>query len=265
MAEESKDLVKVDPSAPPKVIEPELATENPERVVVVAKNPEELNQSQARLVEWAQKKIKKEKTDLKELKENLELSIQRKWRSSHLQRLVSEKKKLVEFYEKVGAALKEGYYIIPDLPLDVFAIRTTRKGVRQNLARQTGFHPTVREQESNLPPLGEGRYESPQALTAENERTLPAEPGKMERVQYSRYAVDWGEIDFPFLTTAKPEVLKATTAAMDKLIFDEMGVAPSRNNAGRDPMVVGKIFRRHGYITREVCFLVAWFLDTDDI
>ena len=107
MTEERKDLVVSGPALPLAVVDPNTP-ESPERVVVVAKNPEELNKSQARLIEWAAKRVAKEKAELKDLEENLTLATERKWRTIHLKRLVQAKEKQVIFYEKVEAALPPG-------------------------------------------------------------------------------------------------------------------------------------------------------------
>lgn len=264
MTEESKELTKIEPVVPPQVVDPELADEMLDRLVVVAKDTEQLNQSQVKLTEWAGKKVAKERAELKELQENLSIATTRKWRTTFLQKLVNEKKNLVKFYEKVEAALKAGYYIVPDFPMDVFAIRTTQRNVSRNKAIGVDYTPLVDNQDTNLPPVGQGRYESPDARIGFQRKKLePAAPGRDPRTQNIRYAIDWGTIDFPFLATAKPDVIKATTAAMDKLIFDEMGVAPQQPRA--DPMVMGRVMYRKGYTRRQVTFLVAWFLDTDEL
>lgn len=262
---EGKELVKVG-NAPPTVLDPELTT-HPSRIVVVAKNPDELNASQARLVEWAKAKLAEEKTELAELQENYRVAQKSKWRSDHLKRLVAKKQKELEFYEKIEAALKAGYYVLPNFPVELFAIRTTQKRVSHRYAQTDhpwGGNPEVEPQTTNAPPLEEGRYVSNRAANKHGSHKDINSEDKEVTVRTTQ-AIGWGTIDFPFLTVAKPEVIKATQRAIKKLIFDELGVVPHQRKQD-DPMVIGKVVLREGWKTlREVSFLVAWFLDTDTI
>jgi hypothetical protein len=259
---ENKELVKTSERSP---VVPDPVGE-PSRLIVAARNPEELNQSHERLTAWATAKLESERADLHDLETNYKIALKNKWRTEHLKRLIPKQKGRIEFYEKLEAALKAGYYIIPEWFIDIFAIRTTRKNVSSNFAHGS-IWVQPNDQATNAPALGEGRYVSPKAEVLQNmaDVSKPDEkPGT--RTEMERWAVNFKDVDFPFLTTARPEIVRATADAMKKLIFDEMGVAPQRQQRG-DPIVVGKVCSKeklYGH-RKAVYFMVAWFLDTDEL
>jgi hypothetical protein len=54
----------------------------------------------------------------------------------------------------------------------------------------------------------------------------------------------------------------AVRGAMDKLIFDALGIAPSFRAV--DPIIVGQIYRPDAY-HESISFFVAWWLDEADL
>lgn len=249
-----------------KVVETEAADEM--EVFVSATTLEEMNVAQKKLQSWAERKVEKSKAEIDAAIENLNIAKQRKWGTKQFDSIVLKARKNKEFYEKVAAALKAGYTIIPDMPMDVFAIRTTAKNPRKNRRTSRGVMattPWLPAQETNNPPLGEGRFVSPQAGVDVVQSEELAKDGKMVTT-VEAWADEFKEnIDFPF-KLARPMVLEATAKALSEKFFDELGAAPSKNRGRRgDPMVIGHIFVKHGWTTKGISFLVSWFIDSKDL
>lgn len=237
-------------------------------LVVVAQTPGEMQDAQIRLIQWANAKFAEAKSDAKDLRENYEIAQKRKWRSGAIKVHADKAELRAQYYEKIKSALEAGYCIVPNFPIDVFAIRTTRKKPTPHSSE--GWHRPA-DQETNRPPLGDGRYVSSEARTAEGQRAGDNDHlGKTQFIQ-THTAVAFEDPDFPF-KLAKPRILSAVAAAMALNIFDEIGVLPGRQGrvahqvrVNSDPMVIGRIKIRRPYDFREISFLITWFVDTKDI
>lgn len=227
-----------------------------------ARNQTEMSKAQEALVAWAEAKVRLLKKELKEVNENLQIATKRKWKKEPWERQVTKAAKKLTFYEKIEAALKAGYVIIPDMNVDLFAIRTTRKSAKENKTKGQWNRP--RDQQTNSPPLGEGRYVTPQGEQVWANEVKKHEPGKAPEYEIARWVEGHDEeIDFPF-RMAKPAILTATADAMAGKFFDEMGVLP-QFRVQADPVVVGRITHKDGYHTRRFNFLVVWFIDTREL
>jgi hypothetical protein len=239
-------------------------------MVVLAKDPHEMQASQQQLIGWFQERVQLAKNELDEAETNLELAKSRKWATQGWKRQVGLAKGRVNFYDKCLAALDAGYCIIPDFPTDIFAIRTKRKKPTANKRTSPGnWTPNLRPQTSDSPPAGEGEYHSPDAFIETSEHTYKRKDHRGELVEDSKitaWASDFDVPDFP-MKVVKPQILDATGKAMARKIFDEIGVLPARRprNRGGDPIVTGRIMRREG--TREIglTFLISWWIDTRDL
>jgi hypothetical protein len=226
-------------------------------MVVVARNPTEMVSAQSDMIEWATAKIAEKQEEATELKENYEIAVKNKWRSSTLKKHMQKALKKVEYYEKVKAALEAGYFIIPNMDLDVFAMRTTRKNPTKKGSTSQW---TNREQATIANKMGEGHYVDP--TPTEAMQTVKKRNDKGEIIKSGYYWADeFKDVMHPF-QLAKPQVLDATGKAMARKIFDDIGILPKR--AGGDPMVVGRIIHREGYNDHAISFLIAWFVDTRD-
>jgi hypothetical protein len=164
------------------------------------------------------------------------------------------------YYQKLLAAVHAGYTVVPNMPVDIFAIRVKReKPAVGSAIRSETYKPSVPslndEQEQRLP-VGEGQYKSPiQTTNIERWESKNAKDEIVHHVMQS--AVDFADIEFP-LAVAHPVVMDATGAAMALKIFDRIGVV--RNGSG-DPIVLGEITRKVGWQTKTASFLIAWYLD----
>ena len=245
-----------------------LVEADEENIFVAASTLEEMNLAQKNLIIWSGKKIEKLMGEVKAAEDNLEIAKKRKWGTDSFKRIVAVAQKKVDFYSKVRAALEAGYTIIPDMPMDIFAIRTTAKNPRRNdtsTSTQYGSRAIPSDQITNNPALGAGKFVSPQAFVETRKfegQDRDKKPVPMEKA----WAVEFDEaIDFPF-KLAKPSVLNATAKALGQKFFDVLGAAPSRNAARKgDPMVIGRIFVKHGWHEKGISFLVSWFVDSKDL
>lgn len=253
----------------------QMVEDEEEDIFVAARTLEEMNVAQKKLIAWAERKYQKMLEEKKSVEANLEIAKKRKWATAPFTKLVSEAQKKAEFYEKVKAALEAGYTIIPDMPMDVFAVRTSKKKVKENRAStsiQYGGQAWVKDQETNNPPLEDGKFVRPKAIEGVSQWDGKNKDGSVNKME-TRWAKGFMEdIDFPF-KFARPTVLNDTAKALSEKIFDQIGVAPSTNGgtttrhrrAKGDPMVIGRIFYRKGWQEKGISFLVSWFIDSKDL
>jgi len=229
--------------------------QQPDDITVVARYPEQMQQCQAELLIWCKAKLAATRTETADLLENIEIAKKNHWGTGALERAAKRSQKLELYYDKLARALASGYFIIPNFPVQLFAIRTKRVHPDRKTAANP-FNLPIPKTEG--PAAGEGRYVNPQTETQGFSQTERSPAGEVVTRNYV-VAVGFNEqIDFPF-ALAKPEVLSATAEAMAVKLFDQMGVLPAQSRNG-DPIVVGRILdpRAGSWIT----FMVAWFVDT---
>lgn len=229
-------------------------------LVVIARNAPEMAVAQQGLVKWAQEKMAEAGGDRDQLQGNLDLAKKAGWRTDGLVRAVRLATKQVEFYEKIERALAAGYVIVPNFPIDVFAIRTRREDPVGSVQEYRGATHT---QESEAPPAGEGRYVSPEPAIGHEEVAVDRD-GKQVKVLRT-WPEEFRDVLFPF-SAVKPQIVKDTAEAMQKAIFDEIGIAPQGRK--KDPMTIGRIFYRGAgpsWNRREVSFLISWWLTNRDL
>jgi hypothetical protein len=228
-------------------------------IVVFAKNPAEMEMAQASLAQWAMMKVEEYRIELEDLRANLRLAKKNKWKTSNWRSRISLARRRMEFYEKVEAALRAGYCLVPNFDVDIFAVRTTKE--KPEGRGTTEEWASLPDQKTNAPPSGEGEYVNIQAKEGVKRIKKPNDKGELVSMRL-RYPRAHDEVDFPF-GFAKPQVLDATGKAMAHKIFDEIGVLPQYQRRRRgDPVVVGKITRKEGYNTTVMTFLISWFIDT---
>lgn len=220
-----------------------------EDVVVLARNPDEMRVAQQGLINWFEHKIAAEKAQLAECEENLATAKRMKVRTQGWARQVSLSRNRVRFYEKGLEALHEGYCIIPDFPIQLIAVRTSKPGPPRQANPAWRGAPDV--QAEHLP-QGEGKYVSPEPYSYAWETGDP--PKTFVRASAFR------EVDFPF-KLVKPQILKDLDAAMRAKLFDEIGVLPGRVR-NPDPVLVGRINRKEAGREVSLSFLISWWIDS---
>lgn len=229
-------------------------------LVVVAENPAQMKEAQVTMIGWATQKKEQCAVEVRELWESIQAAERGGLSVANLKRAVRRARRRQEYYNKVHAALEAGFCIIPNFPVDVFAVRTTQKNPSKRIHK--GRWATPDDTKTNSPPLGDGRYLSNGVMFQEKEVHSPTdkEPDRMVR---HVWASDFMDVEFP-IALAQASVIEATTTAMKRKIFDELGVLPERRRRG-DPMIVGRIVDGHGYGRKEISFLVSWWIDTRDL
>lgn len=228
---------------------------------LVAKNAEEMKLAQQSMAHWFAAKQKITERDADELQQNFEIAKRNGWKTDTLKRHARLAQKRVEFYEKCKLASEAGYCIMPNLPAEVFAIRTKKRLPKRDKSSWEGGIDDVR---SESPAAGEGAYvdASPFMDTRQVRDGMDKETGELKyRTEYFASSFD-DEIEFP-ISVAKPEIMNETSRAMALEVFDEIAVLPGRRGRG-DPLVLGVIRHpdRTTWEDRRVTFLLAWYVDT---
>jgi hypothetical protein len=220
---------------------------------IVALSPTDMATAQADLVAWCVRKVADVRAELSDLETNLEIATERGWKYQTVAASITRTQRRVIYYEKIKAAVEAGYLIVPNFPIDVFAVRVKRARQPEHVtdSRWSGQFTA----DAQLLPAGEGRYVDDR-VEYRDESHVAMVNGKEQHVR--RYVTtDYADVDFP-VTLVKPAVLGATARAMALRVFDEMGTVTNRS--GRDPIVVGRLRDPRGN-GRCCTFFIAWWLD----
>lgn len=245
-----------------------------DKLVVLAKNRAEMVEAQTQSVGWALNKLQETQANISEAQENLDLAQVNGWKTRGWLNVRRREVKRRDYYEKIHAALNAGYVIIPNFPIDVFAIRTNRtyplKHYSENWSQD-------RTQKSEVLPLGEGEHFDSVPEQRQHEiqnRYLPGRTPDAPGSTMHYWASNLQNVDFP-IKAVKPAILEETSKALMLKIFDEVGCNPGRPgwnpgtglNRKADPMVVGRIiYKTSGWSeNKAVSFLITWWLDFKDI
>jgi hypothetical protein len=232
---------------------------------VSATTPLEMSQAQDSLIAWCGQKIEAMKREASELAENLAIAIKNKWKTDILRRHSALASKRVTFYEKIKAALEAGYCIVPNFPIDLFAIRTDRKKPKSKwyFGSYEGGSWNFMQPSAQLP-VGEGEYKSVHPLVQTNVDTETKDG--VTKKHYSEHATDFDEVTFP-IQMAKPKIMESVSRAMALKIFDQIGLFAQGTG---DPIITGEIVdprSANGNPTnnRRVTFIIAWHLNVRDL
>lgn len=239
-------------------------------VHLVARNPVEMQNAQADLTVWLKHKITDIEIEIRELKAALAEAEANKWATKPLARQVNKAIGQQAYYFKILKAVEAGYTIIPEFPIDVFAIRVTRSGVRAADATSTNTwgYPTIENERPDTAPAGEGEYKNPVQMVRQGE--YPSKQGDKEvTVRFTQAARFQDEVIFP-LRAARPVVMSATAEAMALKVFDQIGICQPTRNAGvtrsGDPLIIGQILgKRQGWTQKCASFIIAWHLNLDEL
>lgn len=216
--------------------------------------PHEMIVAQQKLITWCDGKIQIIRAESNELKEAYEHAKRQKWKFTTLQKHYNASLKRVSYYEKIKAALLEGYYIVPNFDVEIFAIRTKRLKPMKFMSN-SNWKSNRQEQPANDVPLGEGKYVNNRPVIFERE---------YNDNKKTFWAEDWQNVEFP-VTMCKPVIMEATTLAMKRKIFDRFGVFPASRKK-TDPVIIGQIVNKTSkYKVKIVSFMIAWHLNSNVI
>lgn len=211
------------------------------------------------------------------------------------QTLISARNRLIDdetYYNKVLAAVEAGHTIIPEFPIEIFAVRRADPDPKRHQTFQGAISPKDtwlgHAVESDCAPAGAGEYRNPEPETS-NYTWENKAPGAQERgeprwhTEVYRSGKPVGPIFFPSATARSP-IMKATAHAMKDKVFDQIGVClpvqraakgrvikaqPRRqqmNASVGDPLVIGQVLRKNeGGRQKCVSFIIAWYLNLDEL
>lgn len=223
-------------------------------VNVVALTPADMVPAQQNLIAWCDRKIRALGDEADELELHQKLAIENGWKTSVVTASLNRTARRITYYGKIKAALQAGYLLVPNMPVDVMAIRVKR-GTPITKTSTSEWRAGVVGVES-LPP-GEGRYVDQEAYTRSFE--VPDKNYKGEPTTVTHYqTTEFDEVDFPVALT-KPVVLERVAQAMALKVFDSIGRV--QNSGGRDPIYVGQLIDPRGR-GRVATFFLAWWVDT---
>jgi hypothetical protein len=229
---------------------------------VVAYSPTELATAQLTVRGWCAENIRHLLAERREAEANLETAKASKWRTDPFRKIVNKCGRRIEYYKKLGAAIKLGYMIVPNFDMELFAVRTSKAKPRHEKSRwQHERFPQIGE----TLPEGEGRYvdETPYRRSQTYQEGVNAKGEPVKVTDYWPTKFD-EELAFP-VALVKPHIIAETSRAMGYKLFDQIGVARGgviSSGSRRDPIVLGRIWDR----TRKdqcVSFFIAWWLDKE--
>lgn len=235
--------------------------------IMVADNPLAFAGMQAGLREWSISKIAAERAELDEIEKSIEIARKAKWSMSALNTRRTKALDRVLYYEKIQAALSDGYILFPPLTNDItlFAVRTDaestpgRREITGGCVNKNSSEFSV----TNRPEfIGDGKYISPTIKMVVINRWKDDKGNDKKMWEDSD---EFSAVQFP-LTMCRAQVVEKASDAMAKLLFDALGVSvpPGRH---QDPVIIGRIYgERMAYRRRRYCdFLISWRVDTRSI
>jgi hypothetical protein len=206
--------------------------------------------------------------EYRDLCANLRIAKKNRWSRGGLIKAVASAKKRIQYYQKIRKAVSLGYLIIPNFPIEVIAVRVDRHSPRWKY----GTWPSqVNEAKPDILPADTGRYVDEMLAVRDLTHEVSDGKGGSRTVHQARSDQYIEEVDFP-VVMVKPQILEATSTAMQHFLFDRIGIAHhgggtvSRARRTSDPIVCGQILdptRKVGYKDPWlVTFFIAWWLDT---
>jgi hypothetical protein len=233
----------------------------PDAPVLIALNRPQLEAAHAKMITFVQGRRARLLADMDEERQALEIAIKNKWAVKRHHAALDRMSKKVTFWDKIEAALNDGFVILPNFELNVFAIRTDAKkprGAMTNSRYQNNFFQTAK-----LLPAGKGRYVSPAPTVMEQTSQISDGKGGTKEL-YSAWPTTFDDVDFP-VVMAKPALMTAAGNAMTAKVFDEIGVAVDSRHSGRrsgDPVLIGRIRNPSG---PDVSFYLGWYFDPSEL
>lgn len=218
-------------------------------IALTALHPIQMQESQATLIAWCDRKIAAVHNDWKELDAAWEHAKAHKWQTAVLKKHANLAERRYQYFVKIREALLEGYYIVPNFPIQLFVVKKKRGRPRYQGNNNPRY---INSETADELPLGTGEYQNPQVTIQENKKW----DDNYKKLPSYFVASEFADIEFP-LNMAKPTIMEATSKAMGKRIFDQLGVLPSFRK-GQDPMIIGQIIGHN----KIVSFMVAWHLNT---
>lgn len=272
----------------PIVVEGEIVHDAPPDPHLVALNPAEMEARRGDMKAYLEARLTAIEREIVEANAALNEARKNGWATAAL---VTARNRAVDdetFFNKILIAVEAGHTIIPEFPIEVFAVRRHE----DDKSRRATLHGAVNVRDtflgeparSDCPPAGAGDYRNPQPWTSESTFENKS-PGAQERNEPRWYTSGYrastasGPIMFPHMTARAP-IMRATAKAMKEKVFDQIGVCHPviadtataarrvERNARRagDPLVIGQILHKaQGAKQKCASFIIAWYLNLDDL
>lgn len=272
------------------VIEGEIVYDAPHvpETHLTALNPAEMQAAQGDMRAHLEQKLTAIEREIIEANAALNEARRNGWATTAL---TSVRNRLVDdetYYNKILMAVEAGHTIIPEFPIEVFAVRRDEperqeQQTYRNVISVSDTHQS-RPAQSDCAPAGAGEYRNPEPQTLEWTQENRA-PGAQERGEPRWYTTvrrtgrPVGPMSFPS-TTARSPVMRAVARAMKEKVFDQVGACLPVQKAAKgrvirpqprrrqpsaavgDPLVIGQVLRKNeGGKQRCVSFIIAWYLD----
>jgi hypothetical protein len=232
-------------------------------VHLVARNPVEMQEARGNLALWLTNKIAAVEKDVADYQASLDQAVKNKWNKTGLRKALNQALGQQTFYEKVLAAVEAGYTIVPEFPVEVFAVRVERDyAVPEHVESRYKSSLALTPESADVLPEGAGEYVSNVPDARDWAETKQEEKGGTYTLHH-REAVGLRDVVFP-IRAARVEVMSATAEAMALKVFDEIGICPPRRQP--DPLIIGRILMpRKGGTQKSVSFLIAWHLNLNEL
>jgi hypothetical protein len=240
-------------------IQSEALTASAPSVHLVATNPTEMAAAQDDLKNFLVRKIEALDVDITDLNVSISKARESNWSAASLERLRTQAVDDQEFYAKIFAAVEAGYTIVPDFPVDVFAIRISREEPQHGLTTTRYGRAPVYLEQADILPAGEGDYVSSTPRVVHTKEMRKEKDGITDYELKLAEPVGFRAVVFP-LRAARVEVMNATAEAMTHKIFDQIGICPRAKKP--DPLILGQIVSNKGKLA---IFLIAWHLNLREL
>lgn len=222
---------------------------------LTASLPQEMVECRGALGTWLEQKIQQVSAEAQELQGAYEHAKKNKWKHNVLYSHARIAEKRLTYYQKLKGAVDEGYYIVPNFPVSLFAIRTDKNSPSY---RCSGGNYFAFEEPAKALPAGDGQYHSDET-TVRKEQYRESDG----TLKTWTYADQFRDVEFP-IQMAKLQIMEATSRAMSLKIFDQFGILPAEKK--KDPMIIGQIINGgvSQWSNRRICsFVIAWHLNTN--
>jgi len=227
--------------------------------LLLATDPQGMHDAQLHLAEWFRRKIVSLNEELSNVQKSLDTAKRCKWAIGTFRNQLSRIKGNILFYGKAREAINSGYFLIPNFPVDVFAVRKSKTNPPPK--GSTSWH--LSEIPAEKLTIGKGEYFSSQAHRVPVDEVEEKDyKGQLVKKDYYEN-VNIKEVQFP-VVAMKAEIMTESEKAFALKLFDDIGICPPTRRA--DPMIIGRIHGpKVGYTEKFLSFLICWFLEPDSL
>ena len=98
-------------------------TPHPPDRTLVALTPGDVGKAQTDLLAWCDQKIAALNAERSDLVDSARIAASNNWASASLDRMATKKAAEITYYQKIRAAVAEGYLIVPNFDVEVMDVR----------------------------------------------------------------------------------------------------------------------------------------------